>query len=278
MKFIEKLKSSTTPSCYCFGNSDDPNEKGYDRIAHKFAIGSNGQLINIDQLKTFEIDAPVIVRGNSKSKVEAIDVCKNKGYTWYNIDTGYLGNGTLKHYHRIAKNNYQNLEELIDRPRDRLDKISYKIKKQTSGKNILLCPPSEKVMSIYGLDLDKWVNETIEEIKKYTDRNIVVRIKKPRKDRVSFDPITLAFDRDVHCVVTYNSIAALEAVMHGKPAITLGPNAAQSVCSQSLSEIENPYYPSEDQIDQLLRHLSYCQFTEVEFKNGTAWSIINEGS
>lgn len=278
MKFVEKIKSSIIPSCYCFGNSDDPNEKGYDRIAHKFAIGSKGQLININQLKTFEINVPVIIRGNSKSKVEAIDMCKEKNYTWYNIDTGYLGNGTLKHYHRIAKNNYQNLEEIIDRPRDRLDKISYKIKKQTGGRNILLCPPSEKVMSIYGLDLDQWVSNTLEEIKNYTDRNVIIRIKKPRKDRVIQDPISVAFDKDIHCVVTYNSIAALEAIMHGKPAITLGPNAAQSICSQSLSKIENPFYPLEDQIDQLLRHLSYCQFTEIEFKNGTAWGIINESN
>jgi hypothetical protein len=45
-----------------------------------------------------------------------------------------------------------------------------------------------------------------------------------------------------------------------------------------LSKIENPYFPDVEEIEQVLRHLSYCQFTEAEFKDGAAWKIINEGS
>jgi hypothetical protein len=272
--------TSLIPTCYCFAESDDPDEKGYDRIAHKFALGSGGRLINQMQLETMDITVPVIIRGNSKSKVNAINTCIQRGLTWYNIDTGYLGNGQLKHYHRIAKGNYQNLEDIADRPSDRLDQIKFKLHKRKKYRNkILLCPPSQKVMSIYNLTVEEWIDTTIKEIKKYSNKEIIVRIKdQNRKSRVVNDPITVAFDNDIYCVVTYNSIAALEAVMYGLPAFTLGPNAAEPLCNTDLSKIENPYFPDDRKILKVLRHLSYCQFTETEIKDGTAWKIINASS
>lgn len=281
-KFIGKIKTMTTliPPCYCFAESDNPDEKGYDRIAYKFALGSGGRLINQAQLETMDITVPVIIRGNSKSKVNAINTCIQRGLTWYNIDTGYLGNGQLKHYHRIAKENYQNLETIVDRPSDRLDGIRFKIHKRKSrGSKILLCPPSQKVMSIYNLTVEEWLDTTIKEIKKYSDREIIVRVKdQNRKSRIVNDPITVAFDNDIHCVITYNSIAALEAVMYGLPAFTLGPNAAEPLCNTDLSKIDDPYFPDAEEVEKVLRHLSYCQFTEAEFKDGSAWKIINESS
>jgi len=281
-KFIGKLMSipSLTPTCYCFAEHDNPNERGYDRVAHKFALGSGGRLINQEQLEIMDITDPVIIRGNSKSKVRAINTCIERGLVWYNIDTGYIGNGQLKHYHRIAKKNYQNIEPVVSRPSDRLDNIKFKIhKRKKNGSKILICPPSQKVMSIYNLTVEEWIETTVDEIKKYSNRQIVVRIKdQNRKSRVVNDPITVAFDNDVYCVVTYNSIAALEAVMYGLPAFTLGANAAEPLCNTDLSKIEDPYFPSNKEIENVLRHLSYCQFTEAEFKDGTAWKIINEGS
>jgi hypothetical protein len=79
----------------------------------------------------------------------------------------------------------------------------------------------------------------------------------------------------VFCLVTFSSIAAVEALLHGKPAITLGPNAAAPLCSHTVSEIENPLIPDLDQVRALIQHLSYCQFTEVEMRDGTAWRILN---
>jgi hypothetical protein len=86
----------------------------------------------------------------------------------------------------------------------------------------------------------------------------------------------MALDRDVHCLVTFSSIAAGEALLHGKPAITLGPNAAAPLCSQSLEAIEDPYIPSLDEVAAWARHIAYCQFTEAEMRDGTAWRILND--
>jgi hypothetical protein len=81
---------------------------------------------------------------------------------------------------------------------------------------------------------------------------------------------------DVHCLVTYNSVAACEAIMLGKPAVTLGPNATGALSSHTLAEIENPRIPTEDEREAWLRHLSYSQFTFTEMSDGTAWRILND--
>jgi hypothetical protein len=49
------------------------------------------------------------------------------------------------------------------------------------------------------------------------------------------------------------------------------------LCSQSLSEIENPRMPSLEEVEAWARHIAYCQFTEVEMRDGTAWRILNGG-
>jgi len=87
----------------------------------------------------------------------------------------------------------------------------------------------------------------------------------------------MALERDVHCLVTFSSIAAGEALLNGKPAITLGPNAAAPLCSQTLAEIDNPRIPTLDEVEEWAAHLAYCQFTEPEMRDGTAWRILNGG-
>jgi hypothetical protein len=133
-------------------------------------------------------------------------------------------------------------------------------------------------MKFFDLDLDQWMEETLVELRKHTDREIVIRLKQSRAVRITTDTMESALEKNVHCLVTFNSIAATEALLFGKPAITLGPNAAQSLCKQSLSEIENPYIPSLDEVEEWAAHLAYSQFTEEEMRSGYAWKILNENS
>ena len=85
-----------------------------------------------------------------------------------------------------------------------------------------------------------------------------------------------ALEDDIHCLVTYNSIAATEALMIGKPAITLGPNAAQSICETDLKNIDTPKIPTESKMYSFLTHLSYCQFTVQEMKDGLPWNFVKQ--
>lgn len=256
------------------GQRKGDDEKGhpYDPYLKAFVVGCGGRITNYDKVENSMV--PVVFRGITKSK--HMKKCEEIGRDYFYIDTGYFGNGRKKIFHRITKNAMQNIGPIKRRPTDRLDATGVNPAKFTKGKNILLCPPSEKAMSCFGLVLDDWLTETIETIKKYTDRPIIVRTKPSRRDRVSSDSIEMALSKDIHCLVTFNSIAATEALLFGKPAFTLGPNAAQHLSLNNLAKIENPYIPTKDEIVEWAAHLAYCQFSEIEMKNGTAWRILNE--
>lgn len=253
---------------------EDPkfNTSPYDGFLKSFIIGSGGQITHYE--KVSKSTTPVVFRGITKSK--HMRICQEKGRTFYYIDTGYFGNARKKLYHRITKNAMQNVGPIIHRPRDRLAATGLQLKKFRPGRNILVCPPSAKAMSCFGLDLQEWLQTIIVEIKKHTDRPIIIREKGSRRERTAIDTMEMALERNIHCLVTYNSIAATEAILLGKPAFTLGPNAASAVSSNDLVRIDDPYIPSLDEVEEWAAHLAYAQFTEAEITNGTAWRILNE--
>ena len=272
---IRSIKMLDNKKVYAVeGEKIPPDVKGnvYDPFLRSFILGSGGQLANYD--KVIKSTTPVVFRGITKSK--HMRACIETGRIFYYIDTGYFGNGRKKLYHRITKNAMQNIGPVINRPRDRLAATGYQPRKFRSGRNILVCPPSAKAMECFGLNLQEWIAAVIEEIKKYTDRPIIIREKASRRERTAVDTIEMALERDVHCLVTYNSIAATEAVLLGKPAFTLGPNAAHSVSSNDLAQLESPYIPTLDEVEEWAAHLAYAQFTEAEMTDGTAWRILTE--
>jgi lipopolysaccharide biosynthesis glycosyltransferase len=246
----------------------------YDPMLENFILGAGGQITTWDMIENQM--TPVAIRGIAKRK--QIHACWEKGRDFYYIDTGYFGNGKRKLYHRVTKNHLQNIYPTVHRPRDRLAATGWQPTKFRKGRNILLCPPSAKVMKFFDLDLDQWMEETLTTLKSYTDRPIITRLKQSRSVRQNDDTLAMALSNDVHCLVTFNSIAATEALLLGKPAITLGPNAAQNLCKQSLSDIETPYVPTLDEVEEWAAHLAYSQFTEEEMRSGYAWAILNETS
>lgn len=244
----------------------------YDPLLQSFVQGAGGQISTWE--KQQDTMTPAVIRGITKRK--QMDGCRAAGRDFYYMDTGYFGNGKRKLYHRITKNNVQNFGPIISRPKDRLAATGFQPHKFYRGTNILLAPPSQKLLNLYDINLDEWLQNTQDEIKKYTDRPIVTRLKATRAARLSDNTMEMALAQDVHCLVTFSSIAAGEALLLGKPAITLGPNAAAALCSQSLSEIENPKTPTLDEVEAWAAHIAYCQFTEVEMRDGTAWRILND--
>ena len=206
------------------------------------------------------------------------------------MDTGYFGNYISlknpkgqKRWHRIVKNNVQHLGPIENRPEDRWKALVKEFPKlqwtgwKKGGNKILVVVPSEKPCKFYGINATNWLEETLENLKKHTDREIVVRTKSPtRSERSMVNTIYNAMDADIFALVTYNSIAATEAVAYGIPAFALAPNAASPVCLDDLSKIETPYYPDEEAVYRWCCYLSYGQFSVDELANGTAWRILNE--
>jgi hypothetical protein len=246
----------------------------YDPTLQSFVQGAGGQISTWS--KEENTKTPVVLRGITKRK--QMDTCRETGRDFYYIDTGYFGNGKKKNYHRITRNDVQNFGPVRERPSDRFDRTGVSLKKvRADGSKILLAPPSQKLLNLYDIDLETWLNQTLAEISANTDREVVIRRKQGRSTRINDDTIEMALSQDIYCLITYSSIAAGEAILFGKPAITLGPNAAAAVCSTSISDIESIKRPNLDEISAWARHLAYCQFTEVEMRDGTAWRILNDG-
>jgi hypothetical protein len=274
---VDQLKQLDNSAAVAIGTEEKNTKlerkgKMYDPFLQSFILGSGGQISNWGKHSTSMI--PALFRGVTKRKEMAI--CQSIGRDFYYIDTGYFGNGKHKCYHRITKNDIQNFGPIVDRPNDRLERTGVQLTKFRRGTNILLAPPSQKLLNLYDINLEEWLEQTQDEIKKHTDRPIVTRLKQGRTTRVTDNTMEMALAQDVHCLITFSSIAAGEALLLGKPAITLGPNAAAALCSQSLSEIENPKIPTLDEVAAWARHIAYCQFTEAEIRDGTAWGILNE--
>lgn len=221
---------------------------------------------------------PILIRSMGKKRL--IHWCWENKHDFYYMDSGYVGNyksssnpNSWKLWHRIVKNNVQH-DSIINRPDDRWRKLDYPILKHKHGSHILLVTPSDKPCKFYGIDRATWVENTVTEIRKHTDRPIRIRDKAVRQERIAktiFEDL-----EDCHALVTYQSIAAVESVLYGVPAFTLAPTAADPVCDKDLALLENPTRQEDDKIYKWACHLAYGQFHIDEFKNGTAYRILTQ--
>ena len=233
------------------------------------------------------IKNPVLIRGISSGKIGKF--VQEHGQDYYFIETGYLGNYRCnnnltgrKVYHRIVKNAMQH-STIMDVPDDRWKalvdfnpKLRYNGWRRT-GSKILVVLPTEKPFQYYGHDREKWIQKVEKTIKKYSDREIVWRQKTSRGERTN-DTIYDALADDIYALVTYNSIATVEAIQYGIPAFGLAPTAADPVCSSNLELIENPVMPSEDIVYKWLCSIAYSQFSLDEIITGQAWQMVLENA
>ena len=243
----------------------------WDGIVHAFVQGAAGCMASWDIAQN--LTTPIALRSITKKKI--MDQCRAQGRDFYYIDTGYFGNHKLKDYHRVTKNAMQWTGPTQDRPADRLERTRVRPRPITAGRKILIAPPSHKAMRYWERDPEQWVEETIATLKKHTDRPIEVRMKQPRPIRSSVDTMEMALRDDVHALITFNSIAAVEALICGKPVFTFAPTAAQPLANTDLARIEDPFCPDLDQVHQLLCCLAYHQFTVQEMASGYAWAVLN---
>jgi hypothetical protein len=262
------------------GNNYAKKGHDYDPYLRSFMKGIGGTESTWDAEQN--TDSTLIIRGLGGGSQKAIKRCWQSGRPFFAVDTGYFGNGKHKKWHRITYNALQNMNKMVTQPKDRLELQLNKSWKEiynpfTPGSKILVCPPSNKVMNMFGQpEAEVWTNDLVTQLKELTDRPIEIRMKPIRSARVTGSTIQQALQDDVHCLITYNSIAATEALMEGKAAITLGPNAAQLICETDLANLETPRIPTEDEMYAFLTHLSYSQFTQTEMEDGTAWRILQE--
>ena len=152
----------------------DPNDMIVQCLTESYThvVPTGHKMLKDDISKT-----PLVIRGMTERK--SIRICEKQKRDYYYIDTGYMGNlHKRKDYHRVVKNNVQNMKPRYDLPDDRfrdipqsMSSIRFRGWRRMNGP-ILVVTPSAKPCNFYNIDRDTWVDETLAEIKKYTNVSI----------------------------------------------------------------------------------------------------------
>jgi hypothetical protein len=165
-----------------------------------------------------------------------------------------------------------------ERPNDRWNQLGIKSHPRRYGKRIIVAAPDEKPCRYYGIDQQQWIRETVATIKKYTNLPVEIRERAPKRiDRVQYQPLSQLLIKDVHALVTFNSVAAVESILAGVPAFVLAPShVATPVGNTDLAKIDNPFYPDRDLLDAWCHSMAYGQYHVKELANGTAFRMMQE--
>jgi len=216
-------------------------------------------------------------------------VKNHKGKPLIVIETPLLGRTiTDNHeYHRVGLNHFmRGLGDFKNEnsPSDRFEKLGLEIKPwRKKGNHILIVGQNMFDASLFGIDFEWWVKNTIQHLRRHTDRPIVFRDHPENKDQmknlidtykwcnVSYSNEGTINDdlKNAHCTVAYTSGSSIDSILAGVPVIPCNEcNFVWSISSHQLSEIENPKLGERE---QLLYDLAYAQWSVEEIKQGKPW-------
>lgn len=222
-----------------------------------------------------------VLRGNGLIFNEILN---RKTIDYYYVDHAYFSAGyVFPNWMRVTKNSFalNHLIDPIDKKRWEAN-FNYPISnwKYKDKRFVTVLSPSHATSKVLGVT--DWEEKTVNMIKNYTDRPIVIR----KKDgpRLMDDLVTMrgANKYNYHqsleemiersyCVVTYNSSAALKALMMGVPVICNDTCPAFPV-SNKIEDIEN--LKEFDRLP-LFSSLSWGRFTLKEAGRPKTWRLIN---
>lgn len=254
---------------------------GVDEYINLFAQGARQAPTVLESWDYNSSRDPLVLRGILKHKIYKRCWADKRPFLY--MDTGYFGNRPnplnphgWKVWHRVVPDNIQHTD-IIERPADRWERLNIQPRpRKHTGRKILIAAPDVKPCQVYGIELEEWLNTTITRIKANTDRPVEVRQRDPNRQRRLANDFSEALE-DVYAVVTYNSNAAVEAVLAGVPVFVGAPvSAALPVANKDLAKIDNPWFPDPDLVQAWCRHLAYGQFHNNELSNGTAEAIIRQ--
>ena len=122
---------------------------------------------------------------------------------------------------------------------------------------------------------DQWINIAINEIRKYTDREIRFR-NKPRPNNKWWNTDIKDELKDAYCLVTNMSLSTIDAVSLGVPIICDERNICSTLGTSDFTSINNLNPINKEQLKKLFIKMSNCQFTMREMKNGTAYKVLKK--
>ena len=157
----------------------------------------------------------------------------------------------------------------------------------TKGKHILICTQRNGGWSMGGVDVVKWVTNTVDQLRQLTDRPIIVRGHPGDKKssiylsnrgwKLSTNKSILQDFQKCHAVITYNSSPGVAAAIEGIPVFVTDPNPqisqAFGVANTDLANIENPVFLDRQ---HWIEKIAMCHWNFNELSNGEAWAHMRK--
>lgn len=164
-----------------------------------------------------------------------------------------------------------------DRPRRLGISLAYPV---SSEPYILIAGQHRSSLQLSGIDLEQWITDTVNQLRLYTDRPMVIRphprcrlnhdrlpkdvtFEIPKKLVNSYDSFDMHFD--CHAVVNYNSGPGIQAAISGVRPIVDSTSLAKPV-AVSIQNIEQPYTVDRD---RWLVELCHTEYTQDEIQKGS---------
>jgi hypothetical protein len=239
---------------------------GGNPVIRAFAKGVGCRIAYAEDEPTELKDIPV-VWGVLRQSDRILAQAKAQQLYFFYIDHAYFNRGHGRSY-RITRNGYE-AGAVRACPPDRIADLDVELLPwRKSGREIIVCPPTEYFMQAHGCP--DWLDTTLANLRRVTDRPIVIRLKPQPGEEVV--PLPKALDT-AHALVTHSSNVAIEAACLGTPVFVAPASAAAPVGLTDVSRIESPVYPDRE---PWLAHLAYNQFSFDEISDGRAWRMLLE--
>lgn len=166
---------------------------------------------------------------------------------------------------------------------------------RTNGDHILICLQRNGGWSMGKTDLQDWLVQTIDSIRRHSSRPIIIRphpgdkaskelirpenlkckVKFSKAVRLSTNKNLVDDLRNCWAAVNYNSSPVIGAAIEGVPIFVCDPIKSQSkeIANTDLSQIENPLMPDRQ---QWVERLSMSHWNFDELKSGECWAHMRK--
>lgn len=173
------------------------------------------------------------------------------------MDHNYFRTPPLESWFRLVRDDIH-LTQRLERPDDRWKRHGKEVQPwQKDGESIVVIPPSVYVQRLYP-DAAGWCKSACAALERVTDRPVVVK-----RDKTTSFPRFLV-DNKAFAVVTYASVAGVEASILGYP-VFAGPHCpALPISAGQLEDVERPVYHDRE---PWLYALAYATWNIAEFPN-----------
>ena len=165
---------------------------------------------------------------------------------------------------------FSNTDNFLDDREKLLDIHLQPLKIQRKNEILIACQHQHSQQWQGMPSMDEWISQTVGEIRKYTQRPVVVRphprsplrmrslgnvvVEPPRKIPGSYDNYNLYYD--YHCVINWNSGVGLQSAINGCPIIT-GPTSLAHDVSDRIQNIEHISLPDREDWFKKILHTEW---------------------